>query len=174
MRVRIFQQRRALKVLGETDRERVLGEMAHLALYFLPSFSGVRGEVEETVRRAMALYPEPLTERETYFRELTEILFSALSLPAVRPFFSPGLRDLREHPFVTEGKDGANLSGHRPDRIVFLPEGPVVLEYKLSGPSPEHERQVREYLRGLSAIWETPVKGYLFYLKPPELREVEL
>ncbi|OAQ20400.1 hypothetical protein [Thermosulfurimonas dismutans] len=172
MRVRIFQQRRALKVLGEMDRERVLGEMAHLALYFLPAFSGVREEVEEAVRRALALYPEPLTERETYFRELTEILFSALSLPAARPFFSPGLRDLREHPFVTVGENGPE--GHRPDRIVFLPEGPVVLEYKLSGPSTEHEKQVREYLRGLSAIWGSPVRGYLFYLRPPELREVPL
>jgi len=172
MKVRILQQRRALKVLGEKDRERILGEMAHLALYFLPAFSGQRAEVERAVREALALYPEPLREREVYFKELTEILFSALSLPEARPFFRPGLKDLREHPFITLEEDGPK--SHRPDRVLFLSEGPVVLEYKLSGPRIEHQKQVQEYLQGLADIWGFSVKGYLFYLRPPEIREVSL
>ncbi|WP_297057697.1 hypothetical protein, partial [Thermosulfurimonas sp.] len=63
---------------------------------------------------------------------------------------------------------------HRPDRVLFLPEGPLVLEYKLHRPEApdEHERQVREYLSGLSLILKRPVRGYLVYLEPPEVREV--
>ncbi len=174
MRIRIYQQKRALALLGERDEERQLGEMVHLALYFLEDYDGTSEKIKEAVSRALALYTEPLPEREKFRRRLLEILTRALSHPEIARFFTPGIPDLREHPFVRHKGRGGEPEVHRPDRVLFLPEGPLVLEYKLHRPEApdEHERQVREYLSGLSLILKRPVRGCLVYLEPPEVREV--
>ncbi|HFC97031.1 MAG TPA: hypothetical protein ENJ40_01045 [Thermosulfurimonas dismutans] len=174
MRLRIYQQKRALALLGERDEERQLGEMAHLALYFLEDYDGTPGRIEEAVSRALALYTEPLPEREKFRKRLLEVLTRALSHPEIARFFAPGIPDLREHPFVRHKGRGGEPEVHRPDRVLLLPEGPVVLEYKLHRPEDpgEHERQVREYLSGLSLVLKQPVRGCLVYLEPPEVREV--
>ncbi len=175
MRPRIYQQKRALRLLGERDEERQLGEMAHLALYFLEAFTGSLEELERAVDRALALYAEPLPEREKYRERLLEILVRAFERPEIAHFFAPGLSDLREQPFILKGADREGPEVHRPDRVIFFPEGPVVLEYKLRLSGPEsletHRQQLRTYLRALSRILGSPPRGYLVYLSPPEIRE---
>ncbi len=176
MRLRIYQQKRALGLLGERDEERQLGEMAHLALYFLEAFTGSLEELERAVDRALALYAEPLPEREKYREKLLKVLSQALAQPEIARFFAPGLSDLREHPFLLEAKRGEGPKVYRPDRVLFLPEGPVVLEYKLRLSGLEsleaHRGQLRTYLRALAKILGSPPRGYLIYLTPPEIREV--
>ncbi|MBX6422102.1 PD-(D/E)XK nuclease family protein [Thermosulfurimonas sp. F29] len=178
MRLRIYQQKRALALLGERDEERQLGEMAHLALYFLEGFTGRREEVEKAVDRALALYPEPLPRREILRKRLLEILVRALSHPGIARFFAPGTTDLREHTLVFPDPEGLSAEVHRPDRILFTPEGPVVLEYKLRPGGPDgvaaHEKQLRTYLAVIRRLEGRPPRGYLIYLDPPEVREVEL
>ncbi len=171
MKVRLFQQRRPLRLLGERDEERLEGEMAHLALYFLSSYTGKQEELEQAVHQALALYPEPLERREHHFRTLVETLSQALKEPRIRALFKPGLKDLREHPYVK--LRSSNLEIHRPDRIIFFPEGPLVVEYKLARLQSSHVLQLREYLRDLSRIWKAPLRGVLVGLRPPAYREVK-
>ncbi len=170
MKVRIYQTRKALRLLGERDEERLLGEIAHLALYFLERYTGDSEEIRKAVDRALALYAEPLVARERLRGELIHILEKALEHPKIRALFASNFPDLREHPLVTMGKEG--LESHRPDRLLFLPEGLLVIDYKLSGPREEHVRQVQTYLQELVHIWPGTLKGLLVYLRPPEVREV--
>ena len=173
MRPKLRVRRYELEMLGERSPEINYGELAHQALYFLePLPRGYQGKdlrkaVKGAVRRALALkdprFWEDLSRAEAY---LVKVLVKALSLKEVRPFFEEGIKALREQEF-----QDASGETHRLDRLVFLPEGPVLLEYKLGAPRREHQEQVCLYQRVLGEILGNPPTAYLFYLDPPSLLE---
>lgn len=173
MKPKLRVRRYELEMLGERNPEINYGELAHQALYFLEPLprgyqvGPLRKAVKRAVRQALALkdprFREDLPRAEVY---LTKVLVKALSLQAVRPFFEEGVRVLREQEF-----QDASGETHRLDRLVFLPEGPVLLEFKLGAPRREHQDQVCLYQRVLGEILGSPPAAYLFYLDPPSLLE---
>ncbi|QJA06589.1 hypothetical protein FVE67_07175 [Thermosulfurimonas marina] len=171
MKIRLRQLRRPLRLLGERDRETLLGELAHLTLYFLKDPRDLEGPLS----RALALYPEPFPEREALRSRLREVLSRALSHPRMAEYFSSEGEDLREREFLKKGKKG--LESLRPDRILLKKDEVLVLEYKLHRPKEkrlyeDYQKQLKEYLEGLREVFPGRVRGVLVFLEPPEVEEV--
>ncbi len=174
MRPKLRVRRYDLELLGERGREISYGELAHQALYLLPALP--RGAsrqtvvrlVEKAVRQALALsdprFREDFNEVASF---LTKVLVRALLLPEARPFFEEGIKAYRE----VEIQDSSG-EFHRLDRLVFSPEGPVILEFKLGVRRRSHWEQVRLYQRLLEEIQGQKPKAFLFYLEEPVLLEV--
>ncbi|RUM88980.1 MAG: hypothetical protein DSZ24_02340 [Thermodesulfatator sp.] len=172
MKVRLRQLRRPLKLLGERDRETLLGELAHLTLYFLKD----PRRLEEALSQALALYPEPFPERETLRERLREMLSHALSHPEISTYLGlPVKEDLREREILLLQKD--RPESLRPDRILLQEDQVLILEYKLRRPREKevldrYREQLEAYLRGLRKIFPEKVRGVLVFLDPPGLEEV--
>jgi hypothetical protein len=62
----------------------------------------------------------------------------------------------------------------RPDRVMINPETneAVVLDYKFGGWDDHYLTQVREYMEALRRMGHSPVRGYLWFARKNELREV--
>ncbi len=175
MRPRLKVRHYDLELLGERSREISYGELAHQTLYFLeplpPNYSLVllKKALKRAIKRALALtdprFHEEFAEAEGF---LVKILARALSLKEVKPFFEGGVKVLCEHEIQD---DYGEL--HRFDRLIFLPSGPVLLEYKLGGRRKAHWEQVKTYQKILASILGRPPKAYLFYLEEPALIDVE-
>jgi len=61
----------------------------------------------------------------------------------------------------------------RPDLVVQKGSEQFVLDFKTGGNSEEHKHQIREYMEACEAITPGKVSGYLIYLDPFELVQVE-
>ena len=94
-------------------------------------------------------------------------LGNILDLPAVRPFFAPGLRVQAEADLID-----ANGQLHRPDRIVSDGSAMRVLDFKNGLHQPEHEQQVRTYAGLLRTIGHAHVTAHLLYLRDGILIDV--
>jgi len=175
MRLKLRVRHYDLEMLGERSREISYGELAHQALYFLeplpPGYGRreVQKAVSKAVKRAISLADarlrEEFTEAEGFLRK---ILVKALLLEEVRPFFVEGVKFYNE----LEVHDAAGEL-HRLDRLVFLNDEPVILEYKLGGRRRAHLDQVKEYQKILKEILGSEPKAYLFYLEEPTLVDIK-
>ncbi len=174
MRLRLRVRHYDLSILGERSQEINRGELAHQALYFLDPLPAeitpqiLHQKVIQAVDRALSLADPWQREKEDNLREeLVSILVKALRLPEARVFFVQGLKALAEVEVLDE-----QGTMHRIDRLVYTPEGLVLLEFKLGGRRRAHWEQVRTYRRLITqALGESP-RAYLFYLEEPSLVEV--
>ena len=62
---------------------------------------------------------------------------------------------------------------HRPDRVMQDEEGTIVVDFKFAKPKPEYHTQVKEYMDLLRSMGHKNVKGYLWYVYPNKIVEVE-
>ncbi len=173
MRLRLKVRHYDLDILGERSREIHRGELAHQALYFLDPLPAditpplLRKKVFQAIERALALTDPWAREEKGLREELGRILIKALSLAQARKFFTVGLKAYAEVEVLDE--QGAV---HRIDRLVYAPEGPVVLEFKLGARRRAHWEQVRLYRSLVAQVLGQPPRAYLFYLEEPALIEV--
>ncbi|AEH44493.1 hypothetical protein Thein_0612 [Thermodesulfatator indicus DSM 15286] len=175
MRLNLRVRRYDLELLGERSREISYGEIAHQALYFLPSLpkgyqrKEVSSFVKKALKRALALFDprfrEDFSETE---KQLGKILTKALLLEEVKPYFEEGVEVFKE----IEVQDKTGML-HRIDRLVITREGPVVIEYKLGGRRRAHKEQVNLYQKILTHIFGQRPKGFLFYLEEPSFLDVD-
>lgn len=90
--------------------------------------------------------------------ELQSSLERIMQLPSLKPLFSKGLRIENEREILTATKR------FRPDRVVFLPDRVVVVDYKTGTPQDEHAAQVRRYVSLYLQMGHAQVEGLLVYL----------
>ena len=174
MRLRLQVRNYDLELLGERGREISYGELAHQALYLLdplPKGAGrqtINRLVNKAVKRALALsdprFRENFSEVEIF---LGKILSRALTLPEVRPYFEEGVEAYPELELQDE-----NGELHRIDRLVMMPGGPVILEFKLGVRRRVHWDQVRLYQHLVEKIFGKAPRAYLLYLEEPLFLEV--
>ena len=62
----------------------------------------------------------------------------------------------------------------RPDRITRKGNELAVIEYKTGNKRPEHEDQVRSYLKALADVESDPPMGFLVYTENLEVEEVSI
>jgi ATP-dependent exoDNAse (exonuclease V) beta subunit len=95
---------------------------------------------------------------EPQWRPYLEKLTAALNMPQVKPWFEDFELLMTERPLTApEGL-------RRPDRVVQLPSGEVVvIDYKFGVPRKKYRDQVREYMALLYQCGYTNLTGYLFY-----------
>jgi RecB family exonuclease len=81
-----------------------------------------------------------------------------MQLPSLKHLFSKGLRIENEREILTATKR------FRPDRVVFLPDRVVVVDYKTGTPQDEHAAQIRRYVSLYLQMGHAQVEGLLVYL----------
>lgn len=90
--------------------------------------------------------------------ELQVGLERIMQLPSLKPLFNKGLRIENEREILTA------TQRFRPDRVVFLPDRVVVVDYKTGTPQDEHAAQVRRYVSLYQQMGHAQVEGLLVYL----------
>lgn len=90
---------------------------------------------------------------------LREAFAHIMSDDNLRPCFAPGVRVLNEVSIL--GADGRE---HRPDRVVFLEDKVMVIDYKTGSPHEQYQRQIDEYCALLRNMGYSNVSGRLLYV----------
>ena len=100
--------------------------------------------------------------------QMLDTIHRILQLPAVAPWFKPGLQVLNELTLMdSQGRQ------HRPDRIIITPsQSVVVIDYKTGESHPGYRRQVAEYMRLLRQLGYSKVRGFLLFIKDESIVEV--
>ncbi len=118
----------------DTEQIRAMqyGNILHYALSLVVYASDVDKAVSQIIREGLI--------QQVDGESLQQRLESVTGHPQLVSYFGPGARVLNEREILT--KNGLIL---RPDRLVFLGEKAVILDYKTGKPDNKHLAQVREY-----------------------------
>jgi len=118
----------------------------------------VRAQIQSS-----ALGPE--TER------LIQVVDAILSHPKIKPYF-----DAPSGMVFAERSMGLGAGEVvRPDRVVRLPDGWHVIDFKTGAPKDRDDAQVRSYCSGIFEMYpEEQVHGWLIYTDPLQVKEVPL
>ncbi len=154
-------------VVKVETREQEVGNAIHDYLSHLEHFPLTLEEVErwemptaqpcaDEIRAALRCIARH-TEWHPYFADGVKVLNEVSILPT-RQFIRDSASDSEVQPRIT----------YRPDRVVQLEDGVVVLDYKTGHPTEAvraaYERQVATYVELLSAMALGPVRGEVLYL----------
>lgn len=148
-RMRMALQHRFSSTDAPTDAL-ALGEAAHRILADLPHAGALASVVEAHLAQGM-VSSEQLDRLLPALRKL-------LADAKLKPYFEPGLKVQSEASILA-----ADGSLHRPDRLVYLPDEVVVLEFKTGAPLPKHQAQLDAYV-GLLHEMGLRARGELVYL----------
>ena len=96
--------------------------------------------------------------------ERIEKLFAQEQIDA---WFSDEYEVYNERSIWFEGRE------HQPDRLLFKGNEAVVIDYKKEIESDSHHAQVHRYMRAIQAMGFEKVSGYLIYVEPVLVKEVE-
>jgi hypothetical protein len=144
---------------ADPDPHRSLGRAMHAVL--------ARIHIPDDLSKAVAAEAPRWGLRPSEQEDLRVRLQTILGLPAVLPFFAPGLVVHAEADLID-----ANGQLHRPDRIISDGSTMRVLDFKNGLPKPEHEQQVRTYAGLLRTIGHAHVTAHLLYLREGVLIDV--
>lgn len=73
---------------------------------------------------------------------------------------------------ILKVEDGVTTE-HRPDRVMQDDKETVVVDFKFGKPKPQYHDQVKEYMDLLTSMGHKNVKGYLWYVYPNKIVEVD-
>jgi ATP-dependent exoDNAse (exonuclease V) beta subunit len=136
------------------------GELIHQALFFLDHCSG-REDVERAVQQAFSFHGID-RQRQAIEQDYLIPLMNALSLPQVRLWFAPGIRNLREVEIVD-----AQGEVHRIDRLIIRDDTLELVDFKVGNREGGYRTQVELYKKLVEAIFARPTQGYLLYIDEP-------
>lgn len=156
--------------LSFTEKKR--GILAHAAVESLQRLLADGHEpstaMEHALDQALAAAPPDPELRRALREDFSGMMAWLLDQPGFGGYLADGLpeRELLD-------AEGAK---HRPDLMASLQGETVIIDYKTGAPSPEHEKQVRRYLRLASELPGAPpaARGFLAYLDAKTLTEVRL
>lgn len=101
--------------------------------------------------------------------EVIEYVNQAISTPEARPWFSPENRVMNEQDILT-----STTHTQRPDRIVFTPDGRVIIiDFKTGAQEERHKKQVQHYMKLMRQMSFSNVEGYLWYIEENQIIKVE-
>lgn len=104
--------------------------------------------------------------------KVEDMIRKRINSPKVKDWFSPRWRVLNECSIVTPNAEGESTE-YRPDRVMRSEDETIVVDFKFARPRDEHQEQVRGYMDLLRQMDCPHVKGYLWYVYPNEIVEVE-
>lgn len=100
-----------------------------------------------------------ISTESDYSETIKNALRRIMSDNELRPYFAKGLKVLNEVTIAT-----AEGSLRRPDRIVFLPEEVMVIDYKTGREKEEYTKQIDIYCSLLKEMGYSNVSGKIIYL----------
>lgn len=104
--------------------------------------------------------------------ELKTILTHALSDPKIHPWFDAKWRVINECTILSVDPNNGTLVNHRPDRVITDGHETLVIDYKTGSVTPEHRRQVWQYVNLLQQMGYPNVQGFLWYLQYNKVEKV--
>lgn len=142
-----------VQVLFETslpeDDPRAEGTYVHDFLSGLADFP----QSEDVFEHCLADVPEAKRPRlRAAYRRIMEDA-------DLRPCFAPGVRVLNEVNILDEAH-----REHRPDRVAFIDDRVVVIDYKTGAPHEQYQQQIDEYCALLRNMGYQNVEGRLLYV----------
>ena len=102
---------------------------------------------------------------------IEKMLKKRLESDQVRDWFSDKWTVFNECSILSV-EDGKMVE-HRPDRVIKNDHELKVIDFKFGKPKEEYHTQVRQYMELLSGMGYSNVKGYLWYVYPNKIEEVE-
>ncbi|MFI5148653.1 MAG: UvrD-helicase domain-containing protein [Bacteroidia bacterium] len=99
--------------------------------------------------------------------EIRNTLQAVLNHKTLKPFFEEGLRIKNEADILIKG---GGVS--RPDRIIYMKEKTVILDYKTGTASAKHIEQIEDYSTILGQMGATNIERYLVYTDTMEVKKV--
>ena len=133
----------------EDDGQRAIGNFIHDFLSVQERFPQSMEEVEMLVA----------TVDEAHRPRLREALRNILGDEELRPCFAPGVKALNETTILD-----ADGTEHRPDRVVFLPDRVMVIDYKTGQEHEGYEQQIETYCGLLRGMGYGNVTGRILYV----------
>ena len=86
----------------------------------------------------------------------------------IRQWFSDAYEVYNERSIWFQGRE------HQPDRLLFKRKEAIVIDYKKEKESLAHIDQVKRYMSAIRAMGFEKISGYLIYVEPVKVKEVEL
>jgi len=134
---------------NDTNEQREVGLYVHNFLAKLTSFPKNSTEIEQVISEV----PE---ERKTVVKEALDKLLADETL---KPYFAPDAIVLNEKSILDcDGKI------YRPDRIIFLKDKVMVLDYKTGQDNPKYQEQIDNYCSLLQQMGYASVEGKLVFI----------
>lgn len=168
MPLKVYQRREPPQTLGKRTYFQRLGEILHYLLENLITqkiFKLNEKEIDTLIKKALALYPELLSERNLLEKEAQRILTKILESPSWKTLVSL-LKNTQKIFTEIEGFLKAKSTFLRPDIIVFGERGVFLMEIKLKEEDFNPE-QVELYSLFLQTLFpEKVLKIYLITLLP--------
>jgi len=132
--------------------------------------------VHEILEQANALEEALQLVRQLGFEgRLDEEARALVSSQLVALFALPEFKSWYSDEYQAMPEQGILLPGgkqKRPDRILMGREKALVIDFKTGEKKESHQIQVREYMALVSQLSQKPVQGYLCYLEPTQIIEV--
>ncbi len=132
------------------DSEQIqVGNFVHDYLAQLKDFPQNEAEAESLVKGL----------EESKRQRLLDVFHTIGNDPSLRPYFAPDVMALNETSIIDQ--EG---NTHRPDRIVFLEEQVIVIDYKTGKDHAEYQNQINRYCTLLRNMGYANVEGCLVYV----------
>jgi ATP-dependent exoDNAse (exonuclease V) beta subunit len=96
---------------------------------------------------------------ENYRDDLVAIFHKILNDKSLAPYFAPNVKVLNETSILFPN---GNLL--RPDRVVFLEDKVVVIDYKTGDPNAAHKEQIDQYCEAIRNMGYAVVEGVVLYI----------
>lgn len=110
------------------------------------------------------------SEREK--ERIRKLIEKALENPYAKEWFTGKYRLFNEHTILCV-EDG-EMKNQRPDRVMVSDDEAIVVDFKFGTPYPEHQLQVKRYMKLMSQMGYGNVKGYLWYIYKNRIEQVRL
>ncbi|MDD2633515.1 MAG: UvrD-helicase domain-containing protein [Bacteroidales bacterium] len=143
------------------DRRRDRGIMMHHLLSQINTSADIPGAIEQAVMQGLLA----AGEKEAIAKSLDQLV----SHSTLAQYFAPGAEVMTERDILLS--DGHAL---RPDRVVKLPSGTAVIDYKTGKENPMHQQQMETYAAALRDMGMTEVVPWLVYLPSDEHADLKI
>ena len=139
------------------------GRKIHEILSYIKVESDLNSALEKALREGL------LSNNE--LKEVHYLLQQTLHHPKLKKYFSVGLKVKNEEDILLE-----NGKVIRPDRLVFMPDGITIIDYKTGTPLAAHEEQILTYRSHIVSMGYPVISCVLVYINEEcvELNEVVL
>lgn len=124
-------------------------------IHYIMSFVASETDVIPVIRRLIERGIIPADERE----EMLDLISQIVGHPDLKAYFGKETLSRNEQEIITE--NGLIL---RPDRLVFLQDEVVVIDYKTGKPKAEHQTQLSSYESTLESMGYQRIRKIIVYL----------
>ncbi len=139
--------------------QRDFGNLVHKAFSFIQSVSDTELAISQLTRSGEL----PEADYESFKAHISKVILN----PKVAPYFEEGVESKNEAEIILQSGDLM-----RPDRVVFLKNETVVIDFKTGMKTLEHEQQIIGYKIQLEKMGYENVKAVLIYTENVEVVNV--